>query len=64
MKIKLPSQTCHDRVMWHYDRCRDYTVKSGCHIVRKWKNLTGVTSSNGSTRQLEDYLEANCSFQA
>ena len=51
MKIKLPSQSCNDRVIWHYDRCGEYTVKSGYHVARTWKNLDNVASSSISSRQ-------------
>ena len=48
MKIKLPSQSSHDSVIWHYDRCGEYTVRSGYHIARIWKNLDSVASSSVS----------------
>lgn len=51
MKIKLPSQSCNDRVIWYYDRCGEYTVKSGYHIARTWKNLDSAASSSVSSRK-------------
>ena len=51
MKIKLPSQSCNDRVIWYYDRCGEYTVKSGYHIARTWKNLDSAASSSVSSWQ-------------
>lgn len=33
MKIKLPNQPCEDRIMWHYDREGEYSVKFGYNLA-------------------------------
>lgn len=34
----LPSQACRARVLWHFDRSGEYSVKSGYYLAMQIKN--------------------------
>ena len=45
MKIKLPNQPCEDRILWHYDREGEYSVKSGYNLVVQIRDYEFAVSS-------------------
>lgn len=49
LKIKLPSCASTDSVLWHFDKKRIYSVKSGYHLALQLQESKIPSSSRGST---------------
>lgn len=47
----LPSQACRARVLWHFDRSGEYSVKSGYYLAMQIKNMSCAEASTGVSRR-------------
>ena len=48
LKIPLSVRSAEDRLIWHYDRNGIFSVKSGYHVARSFKNLASSSTSSGT----------------
>ena len=50
LKILLPSGKEEDEVLWHFDKKREYLIKSGYQLALNLNFLNEPESSNSSSR--------------
>lgn len=48
LKIPLPKAPSLDQPLWHYDKSKNYSVKSGYQVALKMKFPTGPSSSSSN----------------